>query len=271
MKVKRNILIALTLLDTILLAQEFPLGIRSQALGGAAVAQGREAEALFENPALLANLTGLTFTAFYSHPFGLKELRLGSLSGSASWQNLALGAAVVDFGNELYRDRRYHAVIARQLLPQQRLALGVSGAMRHLRITGYGDDSAITLNLGMQLRLSEALTLGSAFTNLLDATLGNQKEKLPRSACFGFAYFPASTLTLQADLYKQNNFSEEWRIGIEANPWPPLLLRTGIGTNPDRLTFGLALRVLKLSLQFAAFSHTDLGWTEQFAVTLHSQ
>jgi hypothetical protein len=123
----------------------------------------------------------------------------------------------------------------------------------------------------MQLRLSNALMLGSAFGNLFNAALGQQNEKLPRTACFGFAYFPTSTLTLQADLYKQNNFSEEWRIGIEANPWSPLLLRTGIGTNPDRLTFGLALRVLKLSLQFAAFSHPDLGWTEQFAVTLHSR
>jgi hypothetical protein len=235
------------------------------------VAQGREAEALFENPALLTNLSGPTFTAFYSHPYGLKELRLVSLSGSASWQDLALGAAVVDFGNELYRDRRYHLAIGRQLLPKQRLALGLSSALRHLRISGYGDDSAITMNLGMQLRLSEFFTLGSAFANLLDATIGRQQEKLPHRACFGFAYFPTATVTLQADLYKQSNFSEEWRIGIEANPWPPLLLRTGIGTNPDRLTFGLALRVLKLSLQFAAFSHTDLGWTEQFAVTLHSR
>jgi hypothetical protein len=271
MKVKRIVVAALFLLDTILLAQEFPLGIRSQALGGATVAHGSEADALFENAALLANLLGLTCTVFYSHPFGLKELRLGSISGSASWASIAFGAAVVDFGNELYRDRRYHLAIGRQLLPKQKLALGLSSAMRHLSISGYGDDSAFSLNLGMQLRLSESLTLGSAFTNLLDATIGRQKEKLPRSVCFGFAYFPTATVTLQADLYKQSNFSEEWRIGIEANPWPPLLLRTGIGRNPDRLTFGLALRVLKLSLQFAAFSHTDLGWTEQFAVTLWSR
>jgi hypothetical protein len=72
------------------------------------------------------------------------------------------------------------------------------------------------------------------------------------------------------DLYKQNNFAEEWRIGIETNPLSPLLLRLGVGTNPDRLTAGFALRVSKLSLQFAAFSHSDLGWTEQFAVTLRS-
>jgi hypothetical protein len=265
------VVLALAIIDTVALAQEFPLGVRAQALGGASAAKGREAEALLANPALLTDLPGLTFTAFYSNPFGLKELRLSSFSASANLASLAFGAAVVDFGNVLYRDRWYHLAISRNVLPKQRLALGLSGALRHLSIAGYGDDSAMLLNLGMRLRLSESLAFGSAFTNLLNAAIGRQQEKMPRSVCLGFAYSPAATVTLQTEVYKQNNFPEEWRLGIEANPFPPLLLRTGIGTNPDRLTFGLALRLLTISLQFAAFSHTDLGWTEQFAVTLNSR
>ncbi|MDZ7292543.1 MAG: hypothetical protein ONB44_20790 [candidate division KSB1 bacterium] len=267
MKVKQIIVAAMLAASAFVQAQEFPLGIRAQALGGATVAKGNEAEILFDNSALLASVPGVTFTAFYSHPFGLKELRLGSFSSSANWRLLALGAAVVDFGNDLYRERRYHIAIARHFLPKQTLALGLSSALRHLRISGYGDDSAILFNLGTRLHLSEALTLGSAFTNVLDASIGRQKERLPRSVCFGFAYSPAASVTLQMDLYKQSNFPEEGRIGIEASPVSALLLRTGVATNPDRLTFGFALRLLKLSLQFAAFSHTDLGWTQQFAMT----
>lgn len=271
MKVKQIIILAFVIIDTAAMAQEFPLGVRAQALGGASVAKGGEAEALLANPALLANLRGLSFTAFYSHPFGIKELRLSSFSASASKAALAFGAAVVDFGNALYRDRWYHLAVSRNVLPKQRLALGLGTTLRHLRITGYGDDSALLLNLGTQLRLSQSLTLGSAISNFLNASIGQRQEKLPRSVSLGFAYAPTATVTLQTELYKQNNFPEEWRLGIEANPLPPLLLRTGIGTNPDRLTFGLALRLLKVSLQFAAFSHTDLGWTQQFAVTLTSR
>jgi len=271
MKVKLIVVLTLLSSHTLAPAQEFPLGIRAQALGGASVAKGRDAEALLDNPASLADLTGSTFTAFYTNPFGLKELRLSSFSGSANYAQFAFGAAVVDLGHALYRDRRYHLALARSFLPSQRLAIGASGTLRHLRISGYGDGSAILLNLGTQLRLSEALVLGSALTNLLDAGIGQQQEKLPRSVCFGLAYAPATTLTLQMDLYKQNDFAEEWRIGIEANPISPLLLRLGIGANPDRLTGGFALRVFRFSLQFAAFSHTDLGWTEQFAVTLFSK
>lgn len=271
MKVKQIVFLALGIIDTIALAQEFPLGVRAQALGGAGVAKGREAEALLVNPALLSDLSGLTFTAFYSHPFGIKELRLSSFSVSASKAALAIGAAVVDFGNAFYSDRRYHLAVSRNVLPKQRLALGLGAALRHLRITGYGDDSALLLNLGTRLRLSESLTLGSAINNFLNAAIGQRQEKLPRSAGLGFAYAPTATVTLQMEVYKQNNFPEEWRLGIEANPLPPLLLRTGIGTNPDRLTFGLALRLLKINLQFAAFSHTDLGWTQQFAVTFMSR
>lgn len=271
MKVKQIVFLTLVITDTIALAQEFPLGVRAQALGGASVAKGCEAEALFANPALLAGLPGLSFTAFYSHPFGIKELRLSSFSASVSKASLALGAAVVDFGNAIYSDRWYHLAVSRTVLSKQKLALGLSTTLRHLRITGYGDDSAILLNFGTQLRLSKSITLGSAFNNFLNATIGQQQEKLPRSASLGFAYSPTATVTLHTEVYKQNNFPEEWRLGIEANPLPLLLLRTGIGTNPDRLTFGLALRLLKISLQFAAFSHTDLGWTEQFAVTFLSR
>jgi hypothetical protein len=271
MKVKLFVVWALMSIHTFALAQEFPLGIRAQALGGAGAAKGREAEALLDNPALLANLAGSTFTAFYSHPFGIKELRLSSYSGSLCYANWALGAAFVDLGHALYSDRRYHLALARSFLPAQRMTIGLSGTLRHLRISEYGDDSAMLLNLGMHFRLSEAILLGSAFANLLDATLGQQQEQLPRQVCFGLAYLPTRTLTLQMDLYKQNDFSEEWRLGIEVNPLAPLLLRFGVGTNPDRLTCGLALQVFKFNLQFAAFSHTDLGWTEQFAVTLRSR
>lgn len=271
MKVKLFIMLALIHIETPARAQEFPLGIRAQALGGANVAKGCEAEALLDNPAALANLTGSTLTIFYTNPFGLKELRLNSFSGNLNFAHFASGAAFVDFGTALYRDRRLHLAAARRFLAAQRLALGLSGVWRQLRISGYGDDNALLLNFGTQFRVSEALRFGSALTNLLDATLGRQKEKLPRSVSFGFAYLPNSALTLQMDIYKQNDFPEEWRVGIEINPFPPLLLRLGTGTNPDRLTAGFALRVFKFGLQFAAFSHTDLGWTEQFAVTLQSR
>ncbi|MCG3118483.1 MAG: hypothetical protein ALAOOOJD_00696 [bacterium] len=271
MKVKQFVLLALVSIDTLLMAQEFPLGIRAQALGGGAVACGREAESLFDNPALLADFPGSTLTIFYTNPFGIKELRLSSFSASTRYARFAAGAAFVDFGQPLYRDQRYHLAMARSFLPAQRLVLGVSGTMRRLRISGYGDDSALLLNFGTQLRLSESLRLGSALTNLLDATIGQQQERLPRSAALGLAYSPTTNLTLQMEVYQQNDFSEEWRLGLEVNPVSPLLLRFGVGTDPDRLTGGFALRVFKVSLQFAAFSHTDLGWTEQFAVTLMSR
>jgi len=271
MKVKLFVVLICLSIETLATAQEFPLGIRSQALGGTSVARGREAETLLDNPATLASLAGSTLTIFYTNPFGLKELRLNSFSGSMNFANSAFGATFVDFGNALYRDRRLHLAIARRFLSAQRLALGLSGVLRQLRISGYGDASALLLNFGTQWRVSDSFLFGSALTNLLDATIGQQKEKLPRSARFGLAYLPTSTLTLQMEVYKQNDFPEEWRLGIEVNPLPPLLLRVGTGTNPDRLTCGFALRVFKFSLQFAAFSHTDLGWTEQFAVTLQSR
>lgn len=271
MKVKLFVVLALLSIETPAMTQEFPLGIRSQALGGAGVAIGREAETLLDNPATLASLAGSTLTVFYTNPFGLKELRLNSFSGNLNWTHFSCGAAFVDFGNTLYHDRRLHLAVARRFLVAQRLALGVSGVLRQLRISGYGEASALLLNLGTQWRVSDSFIFGSALTNLLDATIGQQKEKLPRSVSFGLAYLPTSTLMLQMEVYKQNDFPEEWRLGIELNPLPPLLLRVGTATNPDRLTCGFALRVFKFSVQFAAFSHTDLGWTEQFAVTLMSR
>lgn len=271
MKVKQIIVLLLCVIDAVVFAQEYPLGVRAQALGGAAVAKGREAEALFENPALLAEIPELTLTAFYSQPFGIKELRLNSLAGSISWWGFAFGLALVDFGNDLYGDRRYHLAVARNVLSTRRLALGASGMWRHLRIRGYGDASALLLNVGLQLRMSESFTLGSAFTNLLNAGIGHRSERLPQSVCFGIAYAPTTTVLLQMDVYKQNPFPEEWRIGIEAKPFSLLLLRTGIATNPDRLSFGLALKFFRTSLQFTMYSHTDLGWTQQYAITLMAE
>ena len=122
---------------------------------------------------------------------------------------------------------------------------------------------------GCVARLSESFAWGAKLGNLFNAKLG-AAEPLPREMSLGLAYVPKTGAALQLDLYKESDFPLEVRGGIEYRVLQPLALRLGLSSNPDRLTCGMALRLRPLLLHVTAFSHAELGWTQQYAVTFQN-
>jgi hypothetical protein len=249
-------------------AQPYPIGIRSQAMGGTGVAHSSDAEAIFANPALCATLPGASATIFYSRPFGLREVNLASLAASARIAGLGCGLAVIDFGNEIYHDQYFHLAAARAFGKDSPLALALALQARHLSIRGYGSATALGLNLGTAFRIDEKLRCGIHLANLNQAALGAAKEKMKPVVCAGTAFSPREGWTLLLDYYRELGFDGELRFGVETRVLPLLVVRLGAASNPDRFSAGFAIELSRVALQAAANTHSDLGTTQFYAVSI---
>lgn len=272
MKVKPFIRLLVLLHGGVLFAQDYNLGVRAQALGGSGVAYANDPEGQFTNPAVLTQVPGKAVTLFYSCPFGIKEITLSSISASAAFGKMRFGAAVVHLGQTHFNDHTYLLSFAiNPSLPAIRgqaarqFSLGIQSALRHVRISSYEAQREWQLHVGLLVPINQQLAWGAAFGNFI----GVARERPPRSLTLGLSYQLPQKFTAQIDFYKQSGFAQELRGGMEMTLFEPLVLRVGMGTNPDRFTVGLAFALKPVRLHFTTFSHFDLGWTQQYAATLH--
>lgn len=269
MNVKRFSWLALVALFVVKAAgQPYPLGVRSQAMAGAGTAHAEDAEAIFANPALLSRLPGASATFLYSRPFGLDEIKLVSAAAAAKVSGFACGLAVIHFGDELYRDRYVQATVAHQLANGLPLAVAAAINVRHLWIRGYGSALTLGLNLGTVSWLSPKFQWGVFLGNVNQPAIGAAREKTPQAVSLGVAFFPRADWTLQLDFHREYEFSEELRFGVESRALRVLHLRLGAATGPDRFTAGFAIILRHAALHLAATSHSDLGTTVFYAISL---
>lgn len=272
MKVKPFIRLLVLLPGSVLLAQDYSLGVRAQALGGSGVAFANDPEGQFINPAVLTQVPGKALTLFYSRPFGIKEISLSSVSASAGLGKLSFGAAAVHLGQTYFNDHTYLLSLAlKPSLPSARgktakhFSVGMQTAFRHVRVSNYEAQREWHLHAGLLATINQQLAWGAAFGNFF--RIG--KAPAPRSLTLGLSYHPSQKLLGQIDFYKQSGFPHEIRGGMEMTLFEALVLRAGMGTNPERFTVGLAFALQPVRLHFTTFSHFDLGWTQQYAATLH--
>lgn len=276
MKVKKIVLAMTIVWVGTTPAQDYPLGIRAQAMGGSGVSLAREAEGQFHNPALLAELATFNATLFYSRLFGLKELPLSSVAVAGRFGKIGLGGSAVRLGHDLFHDQLLQFAMARawQFRTSKPgagaggMSFGMQFILKQTRITHYGQQQTLLVNSGVLAHFNEEWAWGMAAGNLLGAKAGSTRKPLPRYVTLGLSYAPGTRFAAQFDLYKQSDFSSEWRLGFEVGVLAPLLLRLGINENPDRFTCGLALLTRPLIVHVTTFSHVDLGWTQQMAITL---
>lgn len=271
MKVKPFIWLLVLLQSRALLAQDYNLGVRAQALGGSGVAFANDPEGQFTNPAVLTQVPGKAVTLFYSRPFGIKEITLSSVSASATFDKMSFSGAVVHLGQSHFNDYTYLLSFAIEpSVPTARgktakpFSLGIQSAFRHVRVSSYEAQRTWQLHAGVLAPINQQFAWGAAFGNFI----GSGRDRPPRSLTLGLSYRPSLKFIGQIDFYKQSGFTQEIRGGMEMILLEPLVLRAGLATNPDRFTVGLAFALKPVVLHFTTFSHFDLGWTQQYAATL---
>ena len=253
----------------IAIAQTDPLtqahGARSQGMGNLKTFLP-DAWTYFNNVGALDRMDQTEVTAGFDHRFGLSELSTVDLALGWKTDFGTLGLGVSRFGGKLFNQQLFGLGFSNTL---GIVSLGAKIDWYQTQIEGFGSGHALLFSLGGVAELGPKFFLGANFSNLNRAKLSqNSEQRLPTLVQLGVTYLPAESLRIGVEVEKDIDLDPIAKVGIEYSIRDWLLLRTGVNSNPGRLSFGLGLRKDRFGFDYAYGQNSALGRTHHVSLGL---
>ncbi|MCB0834558.1 MAG: hypothetical protein KDC45_13915 [Bacteroidetes bacterium] len=238
-------------------------GAKPLAMGCAYVGLSGSVESFYYNPAGLWLISYPTASGFYSTPYNLKELRTSTFGVAWPFASGTAGASVESYGFDLYREST--ASVAWSGAIKQVVSFGVMVNYHHLAIKGGGDASTAGVDAGILLRPHEKIMVGFSARNINRPSIAG--DDLPQAASLGISFQALPNWVVTADLYKDIRFPSDVRVGSEYKIADRIMLRGGLASDPSRVSGGLGIDVGFGQIDYAFYTHRELGLTHAVSLT----
>ena len=253
------------LLFILIVSTSFPQmepGAKQVALSYSDIAITNDVFGLFNNPASLAKINWREAGVYYSPaPFGLSEMANGYVAYSEpfDWGSISFGG--MSYGFELYKENKILVGFSYNYSDQ--FLLGVVINYHAVSIKNYGSANSFYLNVGGIVPISDFVNWGFSIHNLNRATFGKEKDQIPTVLKTGFSFSAVQNISLNAAFEKDIIQNSALMFGINYDIIKYISLRTGFSNEPSRFTAGVGINYSFFSLDYAVFTHPDLGVTHQ--------
>jgi len=247
-------------------AQQNP-GAKSISLANADIALSSDAFSLFTNPSGLAQINWIEGGVFYSpSPFGVKELSNAFFAASIPTEYGSFGLGVTTYGFELYKENKFVLSYANRYA--KNFFYGVSLSLNHLSIKNYGEDNALVFSFGALYYISSGLRFAFAAENLNKASWGKEKNQIPTAYLSGVSYDVLSNVSLNVAVESEVGFNPSIQCGINYDLNEYFSIRSGFANEPAKYSAGFGVNYSQFEIDYAIFTHQELGLTHQFSVLL---
>lgn len=239
---------------------------RARAMGDASVADPSAAFAATLNPAGLAMLDqGGEVSASYVQPYGLdfhKLMYLGAafrLPGDRGTVGVGYRQYGVDYQDVSLQDEStltlaYGKTLFEDVHSSIKLGVGLNVYSLEFgqTVSGIDPGSDVTtgLDVGLHATLHGRTRVGVLVHNLDSPEIGRDQEELPRRLHGGIAYEPYDGVVTVFELENTHGEDPQWRGGLELTVLSGLVLRTGIMSEPSKLTGGFGYTFSGASLNY---------------------
>jgi hypothetical protein len=251
----------------LLLAQDEAIsGARAMGLGGSGISL-KDVWAVENNPALIGETKHFEAGISYRSNYHLSQLSNRSLAFVIPVSGGSFGAYVNQFGFSAYNENRMGLAYGKQLA--QNFSMGIQLTYLSTQISeGYGQHSALSATIGMQVMVSEKLALSTVIVNPNRAKLNEfEDERYPSLLRLGSNYQVAEKVRLLGQLDKDIDWGLNVRAGIEYQAIERLIFRLGYATDPALSSFGFGLLFSSFQLDFASGFDSKLGFTPTFSIS----
>lgn len=243
-----------------------PAGARGIAMGNANLTF-RDIHSGFNNQAGLAFIKDFSGVAFVENRFLLSELQSGAISIAHPTTSGTIGLVMQYFGFEGYNEQKIGINYSRILF--DKLSIGAQFDLLNTRIKEYGNDTALTFEVGLQYEIWENIITGIHVFNPVRANIGG--EDIPSILQIGLTYQIAEFLTISSSVEKDTFLPYNVRVGLEYQLLQKIYFRAGVNSNPNKISFGLGYLVNQLQLNIAASYHNVLGFSPSFGISFMPQ
>ena len=261
-----TLIIVPILLFTNTFAQIEP-GARQISLSHSDVALSNDVFSVFNNPSGLSQINWREVGIYYSPaPFGLTELANGYVAYLEPFDFGSVAIGGMTYGFDLYRESRI--ILGYSYNYDNKFFAGVAVNVHTFSIQNYGNTSAVYFNFGGLAYITNQIRWGFSITNLNRASIGNEDDQIPMIFSTGFSYDLLNTLSLNLGINKDIRYKPSVRFGIEYDIIKYLSLRAGFQNEPSQYSAGIGINYLIVNLDYALFTHQDLGLTHQAGIII---
>ena len=241
---------------------QYKPGAKQIALSNSDVALSDDVFSLFNNPAGLAQLDRREIGLFYSPaPFGLSQLSNTFICYNEPAAFGSFGIGGMTYGFDLYRESKIVLGFAHNF--DNKFFAGTSINYQTVAIKNYGKDGVFFINLGGLAYITDKLRLGFSVYNINRAGFGDEDDQIPMVIKTGISFDALNELVINFAIEKDLHYNPSVQFGINYDIIEYLSLRSGFSNEPSRYTAGIGVNYTIFSLDYAFFTHNDLGLTHQ--------
>lgn len=246
---------------------QFNPGAKQISLSNSDVGLSNDVFSLFNNPAGLSQIGWREVGIYYSPaPFGLSELANGYIAYHEPTSIGSFGFGGMSYGFDLYRETKI--ILGYSYNYQNRFFAGAAINYQTISIKNYGNDAVVFINIGGLAYITNYLRWGFSVQNINRASYGEDDDQIPLIFNTGLSYDLASELALNFAIEKDIRYKTSIQFGINYDLIENLSLRSGFSNEPSKYSVGIGINYSIFSLDYAMFTHTDLGLTHQAGVII---
>ena len=251
-------------------AQNFNIGARSAALGGASSTLS-DVWSAHNNQAGLAHLQNIEAGAYYENRFLLKELSYSAFAAAVPLKkNGAFGITYTNFGYSIFRQTK--AGLGYGMKIGENFSAGVQLDYFFTRINDaagyYGRKGVVTGEIGFLAKLTKQVTLAGHLYNPVRAKITSyNNEILPVILKTGLQYKVSEKVLLLGEAEKASYSKVNFKGGVEYQPSKEFYLRAGANSNPVQMAFGAGLNYKGLKFDLSSGWHSILGFSPQIGLS----
>lgn len=242
-----------------------PVGARSAGMAHSSVTL-YDVWSVHHNQAGLGWLENPEAGIFYENRFLLSELSYRGGVFAYPTKSGTFGLSVQSYGFNLYSENKYGLAYGRKL--SEKVSAGIQLNYHTLRIAeNYGNTNGISVEAGIQARLTEKLAIGVHVFNPNRTKVAEfEDERIPTIFRLGMNYTFSEKVFVTAEVEKDIDFNPVFKAGVEYHATDMLYLRGGVSTEPVLASFGFGLELKQFRLDIANTFHQTLGHTPQVSL-----
>lgn len=221
-------------------------------------------ERVLFHPALYHDVSEIQFDAYFTRPYGLRELDTRSFLLMLPWGKKRFGLSMTSFGGKLYSETAVSCLSVLHVTA----GLWITSELTWLPVTisGYRRMSDFAVNKGLFYHISR-YELGFRFLNIVSG--GDAHTRIGRNRAFQFragaSLSPAFKIAV--GMLQETGFPPLWILENRLCFGGILGLVTEIGANPSQYAFGIEIKLRAVQFVYYLKQHPDLGSTSQFGVS----
>lgn len=243
-------------------------GARPLAIGGAFCALANDINAIYWNPAGLADLSKMQLTCMYTRLFWMEELPYQLISCSLPLKKWGTGAVSYhQFGPAVYKEQTL--IFAHGFSLNEYIKVGYNLKNLNLKIEEYGSQNVFAVDVGILSKIGKKFSIGTFAQNVNSPKIGESPEDLPQSFTCGLYFSILENLANTLDFYKVMGQVLSTRLGTEYELFDNLSLRCGVQTNPSRFALGFGINYKNLWFDYGWLNHPSLDSQHQISITIN--